>query len=273
MSFYVDVDRRWPRYFGVPPRGDSFAPRSFFGQMTYAVPGAGLGQDMPTLDMGTPAGGGGGAGESVSTDQASSFMSLWSRFSAIWQDFVGMKAEISDHQSQWDTLRAGTADPDLMDTADTQLAALDRAGQDRDQAEQAVNKYRGAWETTKSYLATAGRWFGLGQPYVHQGLGLVPLILGGITIVAAISALSYVVSTHQKLRAQLDYDGQLLEAVKAGKLTAQQAKDLAKHAPGRPGAGDDWWTKLFGTGTPWMLLVLGVGGLAAWAAWNKPGGR
>ncbi len=207
-----------------------------------------MGQEPP-IDM---------SGGDVPTDSdVSSFSSWYSQYQALWTDFLAMDSTIQDHLARWaDVAAAASAAGDTAteDQATQRIAWLQTARDTRNQVQATVERFSGAWESFRSYVAAAGRWFGL------QSLGLAPLILP-FAIAAAIAGLAYVVTKIIELRNGLNYDTQLLQAVEAGRLTADQAAKLKRRQDSGGG---------FSTTT---LLLGGVAVVAGLSFFGFLGGR
>jgi len=181
-----------------------------------------MGQEPP-IDLTTDAGAG------VPTDSdVSSFSSYYSQYQALWNDFLRMDATIQDHLARWADVAtaASTAGDTATENQATQrIAWLETARDTRNQVQATVDRFSSAWEQFRSYVSSAGRWF---------GLGLAPLVLP-FAIVAAIGALAYVVTKIIELRNGLNYDTQLLQAAEAGRISPAAAAALSAAAHGGRG--------------------------------------
>jgi hypothetical protein len=211
----------------------------------------GMGQELPALDFGTDAG-----GEVPTDSDVSSFSSWYSQYQAAWNDFLQMDATIQDHLARWANAAAAASaagDTAAEDQATQRIAWLQTARDTRNQVQATIDKFSGAWDSFRSYVSAAGRWF---------GLGLVPLMLP-FAIAAAIAGLAYVVTKIVELRNGLNYDTQLLQAVETKLLTPAAAAALSAAAHGG-GAGG------FSTTT---LLLGGAVVVAGLAYFGQLGGR
>lgn len=211
-----------------------------------------LGQDLP-IDLALDAG-----ADTPTASEVRSFASWYAQYQAAWTDFLHMDATIQDHLARWsrvaqDAARAG--DTASEDQATQRLAWLETAKATHEEVQALVDKFSSTWETFRSYVSSAGRWVGLGA------LGIAPLVLP-VAIVAAIAALAFVVTKIVELRQGLSYDGQLLTAVEAGRLTGATAAALSAAAHGGGGGPS------LGT---W--LVLGAAGAVALSWAGVLGGR
>lgn len=195
-----------------------------YGRPGYRYQGPWLGQEPP-IDV-TPAGGVGVA-QDLTTPQAADFRSLWERFTSIWPAFLGLQRELVDRAARWrlvalDAYRRG--DIEGYRALLLRVQNLERLEAQRKTVEGRVRQFKDAWEAMRSYIANAGRWLGV-QGLAGPGLGLPPLLLV-VGIPAALAALVYVINTHQKIRADLDADAQVLAAVEAGRVSAEAGAAL-----------------------------------------------
>ncbi len=195
-----------------------------------------------------------GTAQEVTAGAADTFKRLWQQFTAIWPSFLALRDELADHAARWGALgearyRAGDLEGFRAYQAKvTELAATE--GQ-RQAVEDRVQQFREAWEALRSYIAQGGRWLGLGSP----GLGLAPLLLA-VGIPAALAALAWVVRSYLQIRADLDADLQILQAVEAGRLTPAAAAQLLE---ARRPAG------LFAGAGSWVApVVIVAGGIVGW---------
>jgi hypothetical protein len=178
-------------------------------------------------------------GSDVSADDARNFADLWTKFTGLWPAFLALQGEISDHRDQWAQLARAAYDAGDIESFRAYSyngTKLDELEGERAKAEATVNKYRDHWDALKTYLANLGRWFGL-QGYSTTRLGLPPLVLA-VGLVAVISALAYVVNTYMRVRADLDFDAQLLEQVRNGQVSATDAAAILKSRPPAAGTPD-----------------------------------
>ena len=234
----------------------------FRGPRGYAGPW--LGQE-PLMEV-LPPEAAGGSPEDLTAGQAASFRTLWERFTSIWPAFLGLERELVDRAARWrllalDRYRAG--DVEGYRALLARVQNLERMEAGRKNVQGRVLQFKDAWEAIRSYIANAGRWLGV-QGLGNGRLGLPPLLLV-VGIPAALGALVYVINTHQRIRADLDADAQVLAAVEAGRITAEAGAALigARQPKGL-------FAGLGGALTP---VVLVGGGLLALLAFRGGGTR